>query len=72
MNMKKHFTKKLTNEGFKIACIVKFLKFLLEIDKLLHKLAKTIKFIKSMTTMGILRNKSNTRVTTLCDKNTMS
>ena len=45
---------------------------LLELDALLHKLAKTIKFIKSMKTMGILRDKSNTRLTTLCDKNTTS
>ena len=66
--MKKHFAKKLMNEDFKLACIVKFLKFLLELNKLLHKLAKNIKFIKSMTTMEILHDKSNMRLTTLLTK----
>ena len=70
--MKKHFAKKLTNEDFKLACIVKFLKFLLELDKLLHKLAKKIKFIKSMTTMEILHDKSNMRLTTLLTKSNTS
>ena len=63
MNMKKHFPKKLTNEDFKLACIIKFLKFLLELDKLLHKLAKNIKFNKSMKTMTTLLTKSNTSLT---------
>ena len=72
MNKKKHFVKKFKNEDFKLACIVKFLKFLLELDKLLHKLAKTIKFIKRMKSMEILREKSNTRLTTIHVKSTMS
>ena len=46
-------------------CIVKLL---LKLDKLLHKLAKNIKFIKSMTTMEILCDKSNMRLTTLLTK----
>ena len=66
---RKHFAKKFTNDDFKLACIVKFL---LKLDALLHKLAKTIKFIKSMKTMGILRDKSNTRLTTLRVKSTTS
>ena len=37
MNKRKHFAKKFKNEDFKLACIVKFL---LELDKLLYKLAK--------------------------------
>ena len=44
----------------------------LELDAFLHKLATTIKFIKSMKTMGILHGKSNTRLTTLHVKNTTS
>ena len=63
--MKKHFAKKLTNEDFKLACIVKF-------PKLLHKLATNIKFNKSMKTMDILHNKSNTRLTTLLTKSDTS
>ena len=68
MNRKKHFAKKFKNEDFKLACIVKFL---LELDKLLHKLAKNIKFIKSMKTMEILHDKSNMRLTTLLAKSNM-
>ena len=60
------------NDDIKLACTITFLKLLLELDKRLHKLAKNIKFIKSMKTPGILRDKSNTRLTTLCDKCTMS
>ena len=63
VNKSKHFTKKFKNEDFKLACIVKFLKFLLELDKLLHKLAKNIKFIKSMMTMETPHDKSNTSLT---------
>ena len=63
--MKKHFAKKLTNDDFKLACIVKSIKFPLELDKLPHKLAKNIKFIKSMKTMEILHDKSNMRLTIL-------
>ena len=37
VNKRKHFAKKFKNEDFKLACIVKFL---LELDKLLYKLAK--------------------------------
>ena len=69
VNKRKHFAKKFKNNDFKLTCIVQFL---LELDALLHKLAKTIKFIKSMTTMGILRDKSNTRLTTLRIKSTTS
>ena len=69
MNMKKHFAKKLTNEDFKLACIVKLL---LELDKPLHKLHKDIKFTKSMKTMEILHDKSNMRLTTLLTKSNMS
>ena len=65
MNMKKHFAKKLTNEDFKIARNIK-------LDKFLHKLAKDIKFAKSMKTMEILHDKSNTRLTTLLAKSTTS
>ena len=36
-----------------------------KLHKLLHKLAKNIKFIKSMTTMEILHDKSSMRLTTL-------
>ena len=63
--MKINFAKKLTNEDFKLACIVKFLKFLLELDKLPNNLAKNIKFIKSMKTMEILHDKSNMGLTTI-------
>ena len=56
--MKKHFPKKLTNDDIKLACNVK-------LDKLLYKLAKNIKFIKSMKRMDILHDKSNMRSTTL-------
>ena len=70
--MKKHFAKKFKNEDFKLVYIVKFLKFLLELDKLLHKLAKNIKFNKIMMTMGILHDKSNMRSTTLLTKRNTS
>ena len=72
MNMKKHFEKRFKKEDFKLACIIKFLKFLLELDKLLHKLAKYIKFIKSMMTTEILHDKSNMRLTTLLTKSNTS
>ena len=65
MNIKKHFAKKLTNEDLKLACNVK-------LDKFLHKLTKDIKFTKSMKTMGILHDKSNTRSTTLLTKSNTS
>ena len=67
--MKKHFVKKLKNEDFKLACIVKFL---LELDKLIHKLAKNNKSIKSMKTMEILHDKNNMTITTLHTKSTTS
>ena len=60
---------KFKNEDIKLACIVKFL---LELNKLLHKLAKNIKFIKSMNTMEILHDKSNMRLTTLLTKSDTS
>ena len=69
VNKRKHFAKKFKNEDFKLACIVKFL---LELDKLLHKLAKNTKFIKSMKTMEILHDKSNMRLTTLLTKSDTS
>ena len=69
---KKHFAKKLTNEDFKLACIVKFLKFLLELDKTLHKLLKDTRFIKSMKTMEILHDKSNLRETILLIKDVIT
>ena len=68
VNNRKHFMKKFKNEDFKLACIVKFLKLLLELDKLLHKLAKNIKFIKIMTSLEILHDKRNMRLTTLLTK----
>ena len=52
--------------------IVKFLKFFLELAKLPHKLANTIKFIESMKTMEILHDKSNMRLTTTRVKSTTS
>ena len=74
--IKKHFAMKLKKEFTKDVCIDKLLvkidKRLVKIDKLPLKLAKTIKFTKSMKIMGILRDKSNTRLTTLRDKSTMS
>ena len=72
VNKRKHFAKKFKNKDFKLACIVKFLKFLLELDKLLHKLAKNIKFNKSKKTMEILHDKTNMRSTTLIAKSNMS
>ena len=71
MNMKKHFSKKLTNEDFKLACIVKFLKLILELDKPLHKLLKDTKFAKSMKAMEI-HDKSNMRLKTLLAKSKTS
>ena len=70
--MKKHFTKNFKNQDFKLACIVNFLKFLLELDKRLHKLANNNKFLKSMTTMEILHDKSNMRLSTLLTKSDTS
>ena len=69
MNMPKHFAKKSARGFIKLACTVKFL---LELDKLLHKLAKNIKFIKSVKTMKILHDKSNMSLTTLLFKSDMS
>ena len=47
-------------------------KLLLKLDKLLHKIAKNIKFNKSKTTMDLLQEKSNMRPTTLLAKSNMS
>ena len=69
VNKMKHFVKKFKNKDFKLTCIVKFL---LELDKLLHKLTKNNKSIKSMKTMEILHDKSNMRMTTLRAKSTTS
>ena len=66
---RKHFAKKFKNEDFKLACIVKFL---LKLDKLLHKLAKNSKSIKSMKTMEILHDKNNMTITTPRAKSTTS
>ena len=72
VNKRKHFAKKLMNEDFKLACIFKFLKFLLELDKFIHKLSMNNKSIQSMKTMEILHDKSNMRMTTLRAKSTTS
>ena len=69
VNKRKHFAKKFKNENFKLACIVKFL---LELDMLLHKLAKNNKSIQSMKTLGILHDKNNMTMTTLRAKSTTS
>ena len=69
VNKTKHFAKKFKNEDFKLACIVKFL---LELDKLLHKHVKNNKFLKIMKTMEIVHNQSNKRLNTLRAKSTMS
>ena len=68
MNKKTHFAKNFMNDDIKLACIVMSLKFLLKLNKLLHKLAKNIKFIKCMTIMEILHDKSNMRLITLLTK----
>ena len=52
--------------------IFKFLKFVLELDKPLHKLHKNPKFTKSMKAMNILHDKSNMRLTTLLTKSNTS
>ena len=67
--MPKHFAKKSARGFIKLACTVKFL---LELDKLLHKHVKSNKFLKIMTTMEIPHDKSNTWLTTLRAKSTMS
>ena len=55
--------------GFsKHVCINKLLN---KLDKLLHKLAKNIKFNKSMKTLEILLDKSNMSLTTLLAKSNM-
>ena len=69
MNKRKHFVKKFKNEDFKLACIVKFL---IELDKLLHKLTKNNKSIKRMKTMEILHDKNNMTITTLRAQSTTS
>ena len=63
---------KFKNESMKHMCIVKFLKFLVKLDKLLHKLDKNLKFNKCMKTMEITHHKSNMRMTTLLIKSNMS
>ena len=69
MNMPKHFAKKSARGFIKLACTVKFL---LELDKLLHKHVKNNKFLKIMKTMEILHDKSNKRLTTLHAKSATS
>ena len=68
MHIKKHFALKFKKVFSKHVCIVTLL---VKLDKLLHKLDKNIKFIESMKTMGILRNKSNMRSTTLLAKSNL-
>ena len=61
---------KLKKEFSKDVCVNKLL---VKIDKCLVKIDKLpIKFTKSMKIMGILRGKSNTRLTTLRVKSTTS
>ena len=60
------------NDDIKLACTVTSLKFLLELDKRLHKLGKNIKFIKSMMTIEILHDKSNMWLTILLTKSDTS
>ena len=43
VNKRKHFAKNFMNNDIKLACTVTFLKLLLELDKLLHKLSKNNK-----------------------------
>ena len=61
MNKRKHFTTKFMNDDIKLVCNIK-------LDKLLHKLAKIIKFKKRKTTMEILQDKSKLRETILLVK----
>ena len=59
-----------SKRGFsKHVCIIKLL---LKLDKLLHKLAKSIQFNKSKMKMEILQDKGNMRSTTLLAKSNMS
>ena len=69
VNKRKHFAKKFKNNDFKLACIGKYL---LELDMLLHKLAKNKTSIQSMKTMEILHGKNNMTITTLHAKSTTS
>ena len=71
MNNKKRFAKKFKRGTIKLECIVKFLKLLVNLDKLHHKLAKNIKFTTSKITMEILQDKNNMRSTTLLTKSNM-
>ena len=68
MNIKKHFTMKSKKGFFKHVCVVKFLKFIVKLDKILHKLDKHLKFTKSKKTMEILQDKSKLRETILLVK----
>ena len=68
MKLKKEFTKDVCIDKL----LVKIDKRLVKIDKLPLKRDKNIKFIKSMTTMEILHDKSNMRLTTLLTKNNTS
>ena len=61
MSNKKHFVMKFKNEYIKLPCIVK-------LDKLLHKLVKSIRFTKNKTMMEILQDKSKLRETILLVK----
>ena len=51
---------------------VYIVKFLVKLDKLIHKFDKSIKFIESMKTMDLLQDKSNMRSTTLLAKSNMT
>ena len=72
MNKKKHFAKKFKRGFTNHVCIVKFLKFVLELDKPALKLHKNPQFTKSMKTVEILHDKSNMRSTTLLAKSNTS
>jgi hypothetical protein len=71
-NKKKHFAKKFKRGFIKHGCTDKFLKFLLKLDKLLHKLDKNLKFNKSNKTMEILHDKSKLRETILLVKDVLT
>ena len=62
MRTKKRFAREFKKGFINHVCIVKFL---LELDKLLHKHVKNNEFIKSMKTTEILHDKSKLRETIL-------
>ena len=75
VNKKKHFTMNFKTGLTNHVRIIKFLKFVLKLDKPLHKLLKNpkdIKFTKSMKTKGILHDTTNMKSTTLLAKSNTS